>query len=151
PIGQAQSDAKLDRYMAVYQEYGFSRWAVENAEGAFLGYAGVMPRLIPNHPLGPHFEIGWRFLRRARGKGYAPESAKAALEDAFNRGKLGEIVSYTSADNLRSQAVMARLNLRREASRDFVFEYEGVGVWHGMVWVAHPAGANVAFGVDPTH
>jgi hypothetical protein len=25
---------------------------VENADGAFLGYAGVMPRLIPDHPLG---------------------------------------------------------------------------------------------------
>ena len=98
-----------------------------------------MPRLIPKHPLGPHFEIGWRFLREAWGKGYATESAKAALDDAFSRGKLREIVSYTSADNLRSQAVMVRLNLRREASRDFVFEYEGIGAWRGMVWLAHQA------------
>ena len=78
-------------------------------------------------------------MRRAWGHGYATESARAALEDAFRRVGLKEIVSYTSAANLRSQAVMARLNLRREPSRDFVAEYEGVGVWHGLVWVAFSA------------
>jgi RimJ/RimL family protein N-acetyltransferase len=139
PIDQTKSDAKLDRYSAAYVEHGLSRWAVEDVDGAFLGYAGVMPRLIPDHPLGSHFEIGWRFMRRAWGRGYATESARAALEDAFRRVGLKEIVSYTSAANLRSQAVMARLNLRREPSRDFVAEYEGVGVWHGLVWVAFSA------------
>ena len=47
-----------------------------------------------------------------------------------------EIVSYTSADNLRSQAVMARLGLQREPWRDFTAEYERVGLWRGLVWVA---------------
>ena len=136
PIDRTRSDAKLERYIAAYREHGISRWAVENVDGAFLGYAGVMPRLLPDHPLGAHFEIGWRFTRRAWGQGYATESAKAALEDAVQRVGLKEIVSYTSADNLRSQAVMARLALRREPSRDFIAEYEGVGVWRGMVWVA---------------
>jgi RimJ/RimL family protein N-acetyltransferase len=139
PIDRTKSDAKFDRYCAAYLEQGVSRWAVENVDGAFLGYAGVMPRLNPDHPLGSHFEIGWRFMRRAWGHGYATESAKAALEDAVRRVGLKEIVSYTSVDNLRSQAVMARLNLRREPSRDFIAEYEGVGLWRGLVWVAFSA------------
>jgi RimJ/RimL family protein N-acetyltransferase len=137
PVDEAKSNAKLDRYRAAYAEHGFSRWAVESADGFFLGYAGVMPRLLPDHPLGCHFEIGWRFMRRAWGHGYATESATAALEDAFCRAGLKEIVSYTSADNRRSQAVMARLNLVRDPSRDFIAEYEGVGLWRGLVWVAH--------------
>ena len=136
PVDQAKSNAKLDRYSAAYAQYGLSRWAVENTDGAFLGYAGVMPRLLQDHPLGSHFEIGWRFIRKVWGHGYATESAKAALEDAFRRVGLKEIVSYTSSDNLRSQAVMARLNLQRVPSRDFVAEYEGVGLWRGLVWVA---------------
>jgi RimJ/RimL family protein N-acetyltransferase len=136
PIDRPQSDAKLDHYMTTYRANGLSRWAVERPDRVFLGYAGVMPRLIPGHPLGPHFEIGWRFLRHAWGKGYATESARAALTDAFRRTELPEILSYTSVDNLRSQAVMARLNLQREPSRDFIIERDRAGAWHGMVWVA---------------
>jgi RimJ/RimL family protein N-acetyltransferase len=139
PVDQVKSDEKFDRYRAAYQEHGVSRWAVETEDGAFLGYAGVMPRLRPDHPLGPHFEIGWRFTRRAWGKGYATESARAALDDAFRRTELKEIVSYTSADNVRSRAVMTRLKLQREPSRDFVAEYEVVGLWRGLVWIAFSA------------
>jgi RimJ/RimL family protein N-acetyltransferase len=136
PIGRAESDAKLDRYSAAYAEHGLARWAVETVDGDFLGYAGVMPRLASEHPLGAHFEIGWRFTHRAWGHGYATESAKAALDDAFRRAGLKEIVSYTSADNLRSRAVMARLKLQRQPSRDFTAEYARVGRWRGLVWVA---------------
>jgi RimJ/RimL family protein N-acetyltransferase len=136
PIGRAESDAKLDRYSSAYAKHGLSRWAVETIDGEFLGYAGVMPRLLPDHPLGAHFEIGWRFTRKVWGQGYATESAKAALDDAFGRVGLKEIVSYTSADNLRSQAVMARLALQRKPSRDFTAKHERVGLWRGLVWAA---------------
>ena len=136
PIDQSESSKKFDRYRAAYVEHGVSRWAVENTDGLFLGYAGVMPDVLPDHPLGPHFQIGWRFIHKAWGHGYATESAKAALQDAFRRPGLDEIVSYTGTENLRSQAVMARLKLRRDPSRDFVARYDGVGLWHGLVWVA---------------
>ena len=139
PVYQIKSDEKFDPYRAAYLEHGVARWAVETPDGTFLGYAGVMPRLNPDHPLGPHFEIGWRFVRTAWGQGYATESAKAALEDAIRRVGLQEIVTYTGAENLRSQAVMARLKFQREPSRDFVAEYEGVGLWRGQVWVAFSA------------
>jgi RimJ/RimL family protein N-acetyltransferase len=139
PIDQTKSDEKFDRYRAAYDQHGVSRWAVENADGTFLGYAGVMPRLRRDHPLGPHFEIGWRFIRSAWGHGYATESAKAALHDAPRRAGLKQIVSYTSADNLRSQAVMARLKFQRKPSLDFVAEYDDVGSWRGLVWIAFPA------------
>lgn len=138
PIGRSESDAKLDRYRRAYAEHGLSRGAVETLDGDFLGYAGVMPRLSPEHPLGAHLEVEWRLVRTAWGNGYATESARAALDEAFRRVGSGEIISYTSADNPRSQAVMARLGLRRDTRRDFTAEYEGVGWWHGLVWVALP-------------
>jgi RimJ/RimL family protein N-acetyltransferase len=68
----------------------------------------------------------------------ATESARAALKHAFERG-VREVVSYTSADNLRSQAVMARLELERARSRDFVADYGQGSLWHGLVWVARAA------------
>ena len=51
PLDRALSDAKLDRYVAAYSQYGLCRWAVESREGDILGYAGVMPSR-PAHPLG---------------------------------------------------------------------------------------------------
>jgi len=138
PISRAASDAKLDRYAAAFRQHGFCRWAIESRTGDFLGYAGVMPS-PPEHPLGRHFEIGWRLMRNAWGHGYATEAARAALDDAFGRVGLREVVAYTSPDNLRSRAVMDRLQLRRAPSRDFTTDYYGDRAWHGLVWVANPA------------
>jgi RimJ/RimL family protein N-acetyltransferase len=135
PFERAQSDAKFARYRAAYREHRISRWAVEDASGTFVGYAGVLFRPDPAHPLGAHHEIGWRFARAAWGHGFATESANAALAHAFAHSSLHEILSYTSAENLRSQAVMARLRLQRDTSRDFTADYGG-GPWRGLVWVA---------------
>ena len=134
PLSRAESDAKFDRYVATFAQHGFARWAIEDTEGRFVGYAGVMPS-SPDHALRPHTEIGWRLVRAAWGKGYATEAARAALHDFFARTDFAEVLSYTSSDNARSQAVMARLGMRRERSLDFSGKYGGK-VWHGLVWVA---------------
>jgi RimJ/RimL family protein N-acetyltransferase len=137
PIDRTASDAKLDRYRALYNSHRICRLAVETRTGDFLGYAGVTQVDEP-HPLGAHFEIGWRLKRNAWGFGYASEAADAALRDALQRLALREVLAYTSEDNLRSQAVMARLRLERNPARDFTAEYEGYGLWRGLVWVARP-------------
>jgi RimJ/RimL family protein N-acetyltransferase len=138
PLSRAESDAKLDRYVAAFEQFGFCRWAVERLDGEFLGYAGIMPS-PPTHPIGPHMEIGWRLMRSAWGYGYATEAARAALYDAFTRAGLTEVIAYTASDNLRSQAVMARLRMQRDPSRDFTADYDRVGAWQGLVWVARSA------------
>ena len=135
PISRTESDAKLDRYAMAYRQHGFCRWAVESGEGAFLGYTGIMPSR-PDHPIGSHVEIGWRLMRHAWGHGYATEAARAALNDAFTRPGLAEVIAYTAPDNFRSQAVMARLQLQRDPSRDFTADFDSIKAWRGLVWVA---------------
>ncbi len=137
PLSRAASDAKLDRYIDTFRRHGFCRWAIETRDGDFLGYAGVMPPR-EDHPLYPHCEVGWRLERDAWGHGHATEAARAALDDVFTRVGLTEVVSFTAANNLRSQAVMARLNLTRDVSRDFTLHDERMGPWHGLVWFARP-------------
>lgn len=136
PLDRAASDAKFDRYVTAFQNHGFCRWALEDCDGQFLGYVGVSPSR-PHHPLGPHTDLGWRLRRPAWGKGYATEAAKASLRDVFERVKLNEVLAYTSADNLRSQAVIGRLNMQRASALDYS-EPQGTGTWHGMVWIARP-------------
>lgn len=137
PVDRAASDAKLDRYRTAMSCHGIGRMAAEDLSGRFLGYAGVM-RVCGDHPLGAHFDIGWRLRRTAWGQGYATEAATAALADAFDRLGLDEVLAYTAPDNPRSQAVMRRLRLRRDASRDFVLRRAGAADWHGLVWSARP-------------
>ena len=134
PLSRAASDAKLDRYRSTFERHGFSRLAIEDARQAFVGYSGIVPAR-PGHPLGPHIEIGWRLVRTAWGKGYATEAACAVLQDAFGRLGVREVLAYTAADNARSQAVMARLGMQRDPSRDFDAPH-GDRPWHGLVWVA---------------
>jgi len=134
PLDRPQSDAKLDRYVAAFERCGFTRWAIESRDRGFLGYVGIMPSR-PDHPIGEHVDIGWRLVRSAWGQGYATEAAKAALQDAFTRCGLAEVIAFTTADNRRSQAVMARLGLRRDLARDFRDHY-GSREWHLLVWVA---------------
>jgi RimJ/RimL family protein N-acetyltransferase len=62
----------------------------------------------------------------------------AALHDAFMRAGLTEILAYTAPDNPRSQAVMDRLRMTRDPSRDFTLTRGDTVPWHGMVWVAVP-------------
>jgi RimJ/RimL family protein N-acetyltransferase len=138
PINRSATNEKFERYVAAQRDHRVARWAVENLDGTFLGYAGVMPRLSKGHPLGPHFEVGWRFVRNAWGHGYATESAKAALRHAIHQVGLTEILSYTSRNNERSQAVMARLNLVRDPNRDFVTLTQSGEHWQGLVWVVPP-------------
>lgn len=135
PISRELSERKLQDYADAHRQFGYSRWCVENHAGRFLGYVGVFPRQ-DDHPIGEHDELGWRLARDAWGHGFATEAAKAALSDAFERRSMSEILSYTMPDNKRSQSVMSRLSLRREPSRDFIWNSDGVVKPSVMVWVA---------------
>jgi RimJ/RimL family protein N-acetyltransferase len=135
PLDLGRSAAKFTRYRSSFDQYSKGRWAVETQAGNFLGYAGLM-RVTGDHPLGEHCEIGWRLHKRAWGKGYATEAALAALDDAFAHHDLNQVFAYTASDNVRSQTMMDRLRLRRDAGLDFTAKYDRVGAWRGMVWVA---------------
>jgi RimJ/RimL family protein N-acetyltransferase len=73
------------------------------------------------------------------GHAYATEAARAALNDTFIRVRLDEVVAYTAPDNLKSQAVMTRLQLQRDPSRDYTANYDSIKAWRGLVWVARRA------------
>lgn len=116
PLSRETSDAMAQRCQALITERGWGLWAVETlAHGEFIGMIGLH---IPSAalPFAPCVEIGWRLARAHWGKGYATEGAQAALELAFSAIDLTEVVSFTSIHNLRSQQLMQRIGMQREAS-----------------------------------
>ena len=102
-----------------FDAHGFGRWAVEVAgSGQFIGFVGIS---IPPYtlPFRPCVEVAWRICAEEWGKGYAPEAAKEALRDGFERVALEEIVSFTTLTNLKSRRVMEKLGMRYCPSEDF--------------------------------
>ena len=135
-----QAGQRIDRVEATFEQVGYGRFLIERkTDGAFLGWCGVMPCHEAVTPIAGQPEIGWRLVRDAWGQGLATEAARAALDDAFVRVGLSEVLAYTTKANLRSQAVMRRLGLSREPHRDFDFPDTPAGEDAGcVVYVAYP-------------
>ncbi len=116
---RATSDESVDRFAEQIAAAGWGLWALERLDtGEFIGFTGLLPA-GPDLPPAPAVEVGWRLARAHWGQGYAPEAAHAALRVAFDGLGLPEVVSFTSAGNLASRRVMAKLGLRHDPSRDF--------------------------------
>ena len=117
-IDGAASDALMDRLSAEIAEQGFGFWAAERkADGAVVGMIGL--RRPQDAPPAPCVEMGWRLAASAWGQGLATEGAAAALAWGFARLDVGEILAWTAASNLRSQAVMRRIGMAPDPARDF--------------------------------
>ena len=114
-----RSDESARKISAYLEQNGWGLWAVEVKEtGAFAGFIGIQE--VPYEvPFTPPREIGWRLAYEYWGKGYAPEGARAALDFAFNKLGWDEVVAMTSLLNLRSQRVMQKLGMTRDAADDF--------------------------------
>ena len=140
PLSRAQSDALADQLDTDLAEHGWGWWAVEvrdsgSGAGPFAGFAGLaIPRF--EAPFTPAVEIGLRFARWAWGHGYATEAAAAALDFAFSTLGRTEVVSFTATTNVRSQAVMRRLGMTRDADGDFA---------HPALPVDHPLSRHVLY------
>lgn len=112
--------AAARRYIAVnmlpsYRSYGFGPYLVElRASAAPLGICGLLRR--DSHP---DIEIGFAFVPRARGNGYALEAARATLGFARHTLGLSRIVALTAPHNRRSIQLLERLGFRHERKLRF--------------------------------
>jgi RimJ/RimL family protein N-acetyltransferase len=97
-----------ERMVAQYREHGFGMWvATPKDESAPVGLAGLVKRDVL-----PHVDVGYAFLERAWGRGYAQEAAAAVLRHAREALGLQTVVAITSPDNRASQRVLEKIGLR---------------------------------------
>jgi RimJ/RimL family protein N-acetyltransferase len=136
-LSRAEADALVDRVAARIAEAGVGFWAVERqADGVFLGFAGLN-RIGHEHlPIFGEWEVGWRLARHAWGQGYATEAGRASL--AYGLGPMGlkRVLSYTAVTNTPSEAVMKRIGMVRAAELDFE---------HPMVPPGHPIRPHIVY------
>lgn len=129
-LSRAESDDLVDRIEAHFGRLGFGLWAVEVPGVApFIGFAGLAVARF-SAPFTPCVEVGWRLAFAHWRQGYATEAAHLALAHGFGALALPEILSFTSAANRRSRAVMERLGMRRDPAEDF--DYPSLPEGHAL-------------------
>ena len=89
---------------------GFGFYAVvDKNTNTSIGTTGLIDREGMEH-----IEVGFAFLQKFSGKGYAFESTKAMLNYAATTLKISPIVAITDLDNTKSAKLLERLGLRFE-------------------------------------
>ncbi|MCI0745209.1 MAG: GNAT family N-acetyltransferase [Verrucomicrobia subdivision 3 bacterium] len=107
----------MARQRARIAERGWGLWVVD-VNGQFGGFTGLAEPKFTAH-FTPCVEIGWRLRKEFWGKGIAFAAAQQAMAYAFTELKLAELVSFTTAINLRSRRLMDRLGFSHDPNDDF--------------------------------
>jgi RimJ/RimL family protein N-acetyltransferase len=94
-----------NRLRGSYRENGFGMWvAVQKLDGKAVGLAGLVRREGLDTP-----DLGYAFIQKAWGRGYAQEAAAAILAHA--QGPLGipKLAAITKPENFASMAVLKKI------------------------------------------
>lgn len=125
-----ESVAMIKHIQGQYEAYGIGRWAVIlKGTNEFLGWSGIkfITTEINNHK--DFYEIGYRFIEKHWGKGYATEAGTAFVNYAFEVIKAETLYAYADEGNKDSRKALEKLGFRYVNS----FEYEGeLEVWYEL-------------------
>jgi RimJ/RimL family protein N-acetyltransferase len=103
----------------------------EKSSGEFAGRVG------PWFPPGwPGFEVGWGIASGFRGKGYAVEAARAAIDWSFMNFELDHIIHCIDRENTASQAVARRLGAVKQREFDLFGHAGDIWVTQRAKWPA---------------
>ena len=104
----ARTREELEDDIDFWKVRGYGTWSVfERGTGEFLGIAGLMER-----PDGRGIAVRFALWPHCRGKGYAREAAKAALDFGHAAG-VARIIGVARETNLSSRAVLRDCGMAR--------------------------------------
>jgi RimJ/RimL family protein N-acetyltransferase len=94
-----------DRVYASYEAHGFGMYLVtRKSDGEAIGMAGLVKREFLKY-----VDVGYAFLPRGRGQGFATEAAAACVELARERFELKRLAAITDPGNGVSIRVLEKL------------------------------------------
>lgn len=115
PWTDEQIQEFVNRQIRFYEARAMSRWKMKEGDRV-IGFCGANLMNVDGvHEL----ELGWWVARDRWGQGFATEAARAALADLETRCYIGRVISIIHVDNLKSQAVAARLGMKVERETMF--------------------------------
>jgi RimJ/RimL family protein N-acetyltransferase len=121
-----ETEGWITRTMAAYEKYGHGFYAcILKESGEFAGICGVLHQLVDDIE---EKEVGYLFLRKFWGHGYATEAAAFWMNYAFTEMGRTRIISLIVPENLPSRRVAERNGLaieKRTTFKEFTFD-----VWH---------------------
>lgn len=125
-----QAQAAIGFIRKQYVDEGIGRWAViEKASGQFIGWAGLKLVRRETNRHTNFYDVGYRFIRSAWGKGYASEAAKVSVDYAFQHFDIDTLYGMADLENLASNKVLKKSGLRQTA----IFDFEGIPhSWHEL-------------------
>ena len=112
-----------------YQKNGLGCLAVILKEtGEFIGWAGLkLEHNVNGHDT--HYDLGYRFMKKHWGMGYASEAASFFVNYGFNILKLERINAFADVPNMASRRVLEKAGLTFIET----FDYEGdEEAWYEM-------------------
>jgi RimJ/RimL family protein N-acetyltransferase len=112
-----------------YALYSHGRWAVHIKPGhEFIGWCGLKSRPERNE-----IDLGYRFMKKFWGKGYATESALASIHYGFEGLNLQTIIGRALPGNSGSIKVLEKCGMI------YLCEEEIDGFLHKTYQIANPA------------
>lgn len=106
-----------------YQENGIGRWAVIDKESKnFIGWSGFKFITTPINGRKNYYDLGYRFIRKFWGKGFASESAKACLNYGFKKMNQKQFFAMADKKNLASNKILEKIGMIKIDE----FDYEAV-------------------------
>ena len=117
PIKTKQQVVEVIEYIREqYKERGIGRFAaIEKSSGSFIGWSGLKLNTDEKDELNGKrnfYDIGYRFIPRYWGKGYATESSLAIIDFGFNKLKLEVIYGAAETENIASNKVLQKIGLK---------------------------------------
>ncbi len=136
PISDSEVLLSLDEKLRHWEDFGFGLWLLrDRSSGAFLGRGGLQHTWATGEA---EVEVGWAIVPERWGQGLATELAHAALQAAFGRLALPDVIAYTRPDNRASRRVMEKAGLVFE--RALIVE----NLEHVLYRLLAPAGPELA-------
>lgn len=118
---RAEADAKMEELAAgiARNGFGFACAALKETDEpiGFIGLHGTDHLVDTQIPAGS-IQIGWRLAPQFWRNGYASEGARAWLDFGFETMALDAVFAFAVWNNEASTAVMRRIGMHREETRD---------------------------------